>query len=316
MDSIIHQDQLAHIAHDYYLSKLSITELSKKYQLSRYLITKSLDEALASGLVSIQINSPMARNFQLETAVKKQFGIPHVAIMKDPNDPGQDSSSIIEFAAEQIQLVLRQSHIVGVTWGSTVFDVVDHFHNELRDDLTFTQFLGENMKYNSASGSTRMVEKAAAKFEANYLTIPAPLYVVNDAIRTGLPQEPALKRTFAAANRMDFLFCGMGTVSSIDSIPQWHQSKKEIFPGVDFSDIAGILFGRPYDISGHFLLPEADKTLGVSLDNILATPRRLAIIKSKFKTNAALGALRGHMITDLVMNESIAQRILAEVGLN
>ncbi len=33
-------EQLADIAHDFYLSKLNIGEISQKYNLSRYLITK------------------------------------------------------------------------------------------------------------------------------------------------------------------------------------------------------------------------------------------------------------------------------------
>lgn len=310
MTDITHRELLAQIAQDYYLSKLSITDLAQKYQLSRYLITKSLDEAMASGLVSIQINSPVARNYQLETEFKKRFGIPHIAILKDANNPTLDGNSIIEFAAEQLQMLIKRSHIIGVAWGSTVYNIIDHFRTELRDDLTFTQFMGENMKYNSAAGSTRMTERAASKFQAKYLTMPAPLYIESDAIRQLLPQEAALKQTFAAANRMDLLFCGLGTLSSIDSILQWRQNKSILFPGVKIDDIVGVLYGRPYDINGHFLIPESDKTFSVSLPAILATPRRIGVIKSKFKTNAALGALRGRMLTDLVMNESIAQRIL------
>lgn len=42
-------DQLANIAHDFYISKLNIAEISSKYQLSRYLIGKALDEAQEKG---------------------------------------------------------------------------------------------------------------------------------------------------------------------------------------------------------------------------------------------------------------------------
>ena len=46
---------LAGIAHDFYLSKLNIGEISQKYDLSRYLITKALEEAENRGIVKIQI---------------------------------------------------------------------------------------------------------------------------------------------------------------------------------------------------------------------------------------------------------------------
>ena len=38
-------EELASIAHDFYLSKLNIAEISEKYDLSRYIITKALEDA-------------------------------------------------------------------------------------------------------------------------------------------------------------------------------------------------------------------------------------------------------------------------------
>ncbi|KRL05369.1 hypothetical protein FD46_GL000770 [Liquorilactobacillus oeni DSM 19972] len=311
MDSLSYQEKLARIAQDYYLSKMTISQLTKKYQISRYLISRYLDDALSSGIVNIEIKSPTARNFQLESVFKKKFAIAHIYILKNENNPSSDGSNIIKYAAEQIQTIINQSNIVGLSWGGTVFNIIDHFHSDVKPKLTFTQFMGENMKYNSLAGSTRMTERAANKLGAQYVTMPAPLYITNNTIRKELPEEPALRKTFKMAHKMDMLFCGLGTFSSINSIPAWKQSKSLIFPDVDPSKIAGMLFGRPYDINGNFLIPTKDTTLSIDLQSIMATPRKFGILKSRFKTNAALGALRGNILTDLIMDESIAQRILS-----
>lgn len=308
--NLTHEELLVLIAQDYYYGNLAISDIARKYSLSRYLITKDLDEALKSGIVSIQINAPVSRNFQLETQFKKVFGIPHIAILRGDGNSDTNANNIVSYAAERIEQLISESQVVGLAWGSTVHSIIEHFKSELQEDLTFTQFVGENMKYNSRAGSTRMVEHAASRFEADYVTLPAPLYVTNKTVRELLPQEPALQKTMTLASRMDFLFCGVGTISSIDSIPTWKNAKAEIFPGVDTSQIAGMLFARPYDIHGNFLIPQEDTVIGISLDKVLATPRRFAVIKSKFKTYAALGALRGKLITDLVIDEGIAQRIL------
>lgn len=72
-DNYKYQEQLAAIAQDFYLSRLTISELSTKYSLSRYLIKKSLDEAISSGLVTVSINSPLSRNFALEMQFQKKI---------------------------------------------------------------------------------------------------------------------------------------------------------------------------------------------------------------------------------------------------
>ncbi|AEV94569.1 sugar-binding transcriptional regulator [Pediococcus claussenii] len=311
MDNLTNAEQLAQIAQDYYLSKITIGELTEKYGVSRYLISKYLEQALEEGIVTIQINSPVSRNFQLEAQFSELFNIDHVYILKNQDNPTNDGSNIITYAAQQIQALVIHSKIVGISWGGTMFNLIDHFHTDAKPDITFTQYMGENMKYNSLAGSTRMVEHAANKLGANYLTIPAPLYVVNKSVREGLKKEPALSAALHAATNMDLIFCGLGTLASVNSIEAWKNSREQIFPGVKPSEVAGMLFGRPYDIKGNFLIPTEDTTFGVPLSDILKTPRRFGVLKSRFKTDAALGALRGNMLTDIVLDESIAHRILS-----
>lgn len=309
-----HQELLANIAQDYYLSKLTITELSDKYNLSRYLVTKSLDEALSSGLVKITVNTPITRNFELEVLFKKAFNIRNAFIIKDSDTPNDNNENIIEYAAEEIQNLIRQSRVVGLTWGDTVLSIISHFQTQLKEDTVFTQFVGDNMKYNSLSGATPIVEKAAARFGSPYLTMPGPLYIINDSARSSLKREPALFPAFNTASRMDLLFTGVGTLSSVDTIPVWKQHRTEIFEGVDLNQVAGMLYGRPYDIDGNILNAGKDKTFGISMDNIMTTIHRIGIVKSKFKARALLGALRGQLLTEFVTNEGVANRILQEMN--
>ena len=74
-------EQLADIAHDFYLSKLNIGEISQKYNLSRYLITKALDDAEMRGIVKIQITQGVKRNQLLEREFQKKFGLKEVFIL-------------------------------------------------------------------------------------------------------------------------------------------------------------------------------------------------------------------------------------------
>ncbi len=69
-------EQLANIAHDYYLSKLNIADISQKYSLSRYLITKALDDAQDKGIVKINIYQNTKRDEKLERKFLQLFDHP------------------------------------------------------------------------------------------------------------------------------------------------------------------------------------------------------------------------------------------------
>ncbi|WP_338208002.1 sugar-binding transcriptional regulator [Lactiplantibacillus paraxiangfangensis] len=312
MDDMNHRRLLIGISHDYYLSKINIAEISKKYQVSRYLISKYLDEAMATGLVKININTPIERNSELETEFKKQFSIDHIYIIKDADTTSDDERHVIEFSAEIIQHQILQSQVIGVAWGGTVLSVIDNFQTGTRNDLLFTQFMGDNLKTNAANGSTPLVQKAAAKFGAKYVTIPAPLYLFNDQAHQALAQEPAIVPAISNFDRMDMLFAGIGTLASIDSIPVWKQNRQQILGGANPEDVVGLLYGRPYDINGHVLNEHHDKLFGAKLATILKVPRRFAIVKSKFKSKALLGAIRGRLLTDIIIDEAVANRVLQE----
>ena len=81
-----HQQLLGNLAQDYYLSKMAISDISKKYNLSRYLIMKYLDEAFSSGIVDISIHTDYDRNAQLERELSNSFDIKNVYVIKDPSN--------------------------------------------------------------------------------------------------------------------------------------------------------------------------------------------------------------------------------------
>lgn len=313
---IDHNLLLGKLAEDYYLSKMSINDISKKYNLSRYLIMKYLDEAINKQIVTINIHSGLDRNPELERRLHQEFAIKNLYVIKETDNTITQEKIISSFAATQVQAAIKPGTTVGIAWGETVADVITEFKQSVQPEITFTQFTGENMKYCSQAGSMRMVQNAAAKYNAPYYIIPAPLYIVSDQVRQQLVHEPAMERVFNVANQMDLVVCGLGTLASIDSIQPWRDHKAQIFPQVDLDQIAGMAYGRPFDLNGNFLNLGHDTTFSIPLETIRQVPRRFGIIKRKSKYQAALGALRGELFTDLIITESIALLICHELEIS
>lgn len=303
------RELLSDIARDFYLGKKSVSELAKKYGISRYYISKYLDQALKEHLVTITIHSTAEQNTELEEQLQAAFPVNHIYVLKSGDNPAQADDVFFSFAAKVVQQVIRSSHIIGLTWGDTVYKLINHFNSVSRSDLTFTQFVGENMRYNSYAGSMRMVQKAAEKYDTTYHTISGPLYVLNDAARAAMLTEPSIAPTIDLARKMDTIICGIGTITAIQAIDTWKNNFRQIFAGINPDRIAGIVYGRPVSLDGHWLRPTVDKILGIPLEQVLTTPHRIAVIQNKFKTNAAVGTLRAGAFTDVIMDERVAVRI-------
>ncbi|MCK8627214.1 sugar-binding transcriptional regulator [Fructobacillus cardui] len=304
---------LAQISEDYYLNKLSFGEISTKYDVSRYLINKYLTEAVKTGVVKIEIATSANRNSQLEQVFKEKFPNTNCYIIQDDTTTSATEDLISNYAANLVVKHLENGpHIVGMTWGDTMYSLIDAIMSNPLDQIKFTQFVGENMKYNSTAGSVRIVERAAKKVAGEFLTLPAPLYLADDAVRNGLYEAVSIKQTIDLAKQMDTVLTGMGTIASLESIAIWNQNINRLFPNVKLGEVAGMIYGRPYDINGNILNVGSDKVVGLDMNSILATSKRIGVVRSKAKSKAALGALRGGFVTDLVMSESLAYRIINE----
>lgn len=304
---------LSQISQDYYLNKLPFGDISKKYNISRYLINKYLNEAVKNGIVKIEITENSHRNSQLEHILQDKFSNVNFYVVQDDINNITTSTHLSNFAAEFVgELLQTNNKVVGLTWGETIYSMIDSLKSTPLERVKFTQFLGENMKYNSTAGSIRMVERAAKKVSGEFLTLPAPLYILNDIVRGGLYSEPSLQNTLALASHMDFLITGVGTIRSLDSIPIWHNNLNGIFPSMNVKSVVGMIFGRPYDINGRFLNQGDDKIVGLPVSQILQVPKRICLVRGKSKYQAVIGALRGQLITDIILSEAMAYRILNE----
>ena len=111
-------EELASIAHDYYLSKLNIADISQKYNLSRYLITKALDDAEEKQIVRISIKRGVKRNEDLERKLQNRFSLKEVIVLNNLDTTNQDNEAIVSYAAKEIQSYLKSAKSAGMTWGT------------------------------------------------------------------------------------------------------------------------------------------------------------------------------------------------------
>lgn len=307
------QAVLAKIARDYYLNKLSITDISEKFGLSRYLITKALDEAEKAGIVQINIKDVVKRNQISEKFLEEEFGLKKAFVLKDRPTKTQDSLAIIDFAATKISGYSKDYKNIGVTWGTTVLDTISHLPKTNHPDLNFVQLAGMSTVSYSPFANYSLVEIAAERLHANSFILPAPLYLMNDNIKKSFLEEPTFKGIEEKYRQLGIILCSIGTLKSIEGSEIWNDVKDQLFAGIDQDKVAGMIMGRAYDINGNLFDSIDKKIVGISQKDILKVPIRLAVITNRFKTEALIGALRTGLITHLVINQGIYDTLIKQL---
>lgn len=305
-------EQLTNIAHDFYLSQLNIADISQKYDLSRYLIAKALEDARNRGIVKIKISRGIKRNQVLEREFQKRFRLKEAFIVETTGNRDENSEAVVNFAAKQIETYLKQAKIAGISWGATMHGVINDFFEQDLEQLYFIQLLGQPI--NSNRRKNPLAQDAAEKLHSHSLSLPTPLYILNPKIMPALKHEPYFKVIENCYHHLDMLFTGLSTFQSFQANQFLKENYgPELFKDIPDCDVAGMIMGRPYNIKGEFFPDFEQHICGISMNDIMKTPIRFCVVRNRFKSEALLGALRSGIITHLVTNDAIAQRVLQNI---
>ncbi len=305
-------EELGNIAYDFYTNKLNIEDISQKYELSRYKVTKAIEQAQAKHIVTIKVRRGVKRNIALEEQFKSMFGLKEAFILRKLETKTEDETVMVSFAAQVLQNYILARHNIGLTWGTSSLDIVKNFQAEEAHQLTFVQLLGVPLE--TKHRKDPLAETVAKKFDSNYRILPVPLYVVNPKVKLLLEQEPFYQFLTSYYHKLDLLFTGIGTMQSVEE-DEFTREKYEqtVFKGLNREQVAGLIFGRPYDIKGRIYNQVDQYILGIEQAELRKVPVRFVIEKNRFKARALLGALRTGYITHLVTNEGIALRIMQQI---
>ena len=129
-----------------------------------------------------------------------------------------------------------------------------------------------------------------------------------------LLKEPTIQEQFTrirSCNKLLFGICTVKTNSLVfaSGLISVEESKYFISNGA-----VGVIAGRFYDAQGRWIRGSMDdRMIGITPEDVLKVPTRIAAAGGPDKTDAILGALRGNYVTALITDESTARAVLGRL---
>src|SRR3546814_2980769 len=95
-------------------------QIADRGVLSRVTINKIINESCNKVYVRISLNTPLAPCLELETKLKKAFGLHDVVVIPSPQNE-DDVRTVVGLAAgEYLSTALKKGQVLGLGWGGTV----------------------------------------------------------------------------------------------------------------------------------------------------------------------------------------------------
>ncbi len=313
MDSQDRLQLLATIADLYYVEKRSQAEIADLYEYSRPTISRMLTEAHEKGLVEIRINYPLQRMADLEAALRNRFGLSFVNVADRSSLDYERMLRLIGRLGAAYFDQLPTPGIVGVSWGTAVYEVVTAMQRRRVPNVRVVQMIGGVGDGAPNTDGPEVARLLAQALGGQHTLLNAPLIVASQQTRDELMAGRQVREVLDLAMQADYALVGIGSVDRERSslVRAGYMTTAEMAE-LEAAGAVGDVCGVHIDACGRVLDVEVNRRrIGVDLAALAAGPCTVVgVAGGRVKAAAILGALRGGFLDVLMTDSNAAQAIL------
>lgn len=301
----------ATVARRYYLEGATKTEIAAEYGLSRFKVARLLDEARASGVVRIELDSSGEINLDLSVRLAEAFDLGHSVVMEGPEDD-EDllRATLGRAAAELVTEIVEPGDVLGLSWARSLMPMRAAIGPIARCDVV--QLTGA-LSLPHDESPVELVRDVARRSAGQAYVYYAPMILPDAATARILRTQPEIARAMACFGRVTKAVVGVGAwehgLSTVaDALTQRERDE------IHALGVRGELSGVQLDAEGvpveTALTP---RLIGIDAEQLRRVPEVIGVVYGPPKAAAVHAALRGGFVTSLVTHPAMARALLERV---
>ncbi len=299
--------EMAAIARRHYLEGRTRVEIAEEFGMSRFRVSRLLEQAQRLGVVRIEIAVPESVDADVSLRLKEHFGLER-AIVVTPADPRPDGvrDALGRAAARLMTELVTEEDVIGVTSGRTIDAMIQHLTTLPPCEVVQLTGMSGDLHMNSVEVVRRLTGVAGGLAH----TIYAPLTLDSPTTAAALRSDPAIERAYAQFPRVTTAFVAVGSWVPADS--RFYDAMREsardelIEQGV-CADIASSLVNK----AGKAVDTFDDRTIGIDLDGLRKIPTVVIVGGGQRKTEALRATLLSGVANSIVTDVAVAEALLS-----
>ena len=302
---------LLKVAWYYYEQGMTQQEIGKRLGFSRTKIVRLLATAREKGIVQIKLVGRYTSCLEKEEKLKERYGLLDAIIIPTGKDFQSTKTSVGKACALYLTKILKEGDILGVAWGTTLYEVGKYLETAKNRNLTVVQLMG-GLNTSNAFNPQEIVRQITTKLQAKGIWLNTPAVVANPEIKQALLSDDGVQETFQQAKYCHKALLGIGDISSTASLLVSRALSREDMDDLIAHDAVGDIMGWHFDIEGRMVDSKVkDRVLSVPLSELHNIELRVGVANGEKKVAPFIGALRGKYINVIITDESTAEAILA-----
>lgn len=202
--------QLLEVARNFYIDEEPKVAIAKRMGISRFAVSRLLEQARSTGLVRIDIRPPADVDFALSSALMKKAGLRR-AIVLPATDPASELAILADAAASYMIEAGAPKDVVGLVAGRTTSRILDRI-GEL-PGRSIVQLSGVSRTTHFEHNPAEMIRAMAMRFRGQTFPIYAPLLLADAALVASLREQIGIADSIAQFQKLTRVLFSVGAGS-------------------------------------------------------------------------------------------------------
>lgn len=299
------------VARLYYQSDYSQQEIANKLGVSRPTVSRLLKSAKDKGYVKINITDPFANLVSLGAALKKKYNLLEAHIVFSPESDYQIITEYLsQFAAEYLEETIKDGTTIGVSWGTTMYEIARKISPKNINGIEVVQLKGgiSHSKVNTYANET--ISLFAKAFQTTPINLPLPVIFDNVITKELVEQDRHIQHIIEKGRKATVAVFTVGTVRENALLFRLGYFDEEEIKQLK-ENAVGDICSRFFDKTGKISSDKINnRTIGIDLEELKHKERSILIAGGHRKIQAINGALEGKYANILITDQFTAKELL------
>ena len=307
---------ITRIAQMYYLDAMKQSDISDKLHIPQARISRLLKRAIDENIVRISITPPPGVFADLEAEIRDRFGIEEVIVAESISEREEAVLAAIgDAAAHFLETTIADDEVIGISsWSSSLLRMVDAITPIKRVQASkVVQTFGGMGSPTMQSHAQHLVTRLAQLTSAKPQFLPAPGVTGSPESRRVLLDDPFVKETMACFSQVTLALVGIGSMTpSKMLVNSGNAFSREELDELAEHGAVGDMGLRFFDARGApVITPLNERVISMTLDEIKASRRVVAVAGGLRKVPAIRAAMAGGYVDVLITDHFTAERLVS-----
>lgn len=299
----------------YYLQELSGKEIAAQLNISPTTISRLLDRAKKSGIISFQIQSPFRECLEVSRRLQEHYQLKEVIVIPSPE--GADSKAMRQAVALEgaryLQRIISDNDILGIAWGRTMNHLIQVLNPCQKRDNSFVSMHGSIPHCQYDNDVASLISRISMALGGQ------KYYFNNNALMSSKDELECIlntKENYQTAALFEQITISVSGVGSLYPKLNSPLLKNEYLQQSDIDmlqreGVYGDMLLRFFDENGNECETDLkDRTLSIDFDVYRKIATKIVVASGGEKAYTIRAVLRGNLANVIILDYDLATQIL------